>query len=132
MHRSSGAPHALAAGLVAGLLSGCVATMEAPDTLMPALQRFYAEHAVEERGACSNPALAAITQRKVVSTSGERTVLRVRYAYVDPTFDDPADWQRVLIRERECSGYNERDFTLVRRKTGYEVSAMSGQVRADG
>lgn len=123
---------ALVASPALVLLAGCVASMEAPDTLMPALQRYYAEHAVEERGACPDPALAAITRRKVLSASGEQTILRVRYAYVDASVDDPADWERVLIRERACSGYNERDFTLVRRKTGYEVSGMSGQVQAGG
>jgi hypothetical protein len=111
------------------LLAGCVAPGAAPDTLLPALQRYYAEHAVEEDGSCPRPELATITKRKVLSSSGEATVLRVRYSYFDASVDDVPDWQRVLIRERRCAGYGERDFTLVKRKTGYEVMAMSGDVR---
>ena len=107
-------------------LAGC-ATPTPPDTLLPALQRYYAEHAIEEAGACPDPALASIAQRKVLSTSGDATVLRVRYSYVDRSVADETDWDRVLLRERKCTGMNERDFTLVRRKTGYAVTAMSGE-----
>lgn len=109
-------------------LAGCASPRPA-DTLLPALQRYYAKHAVEEGGACPDPALASIAQRKVISSSAEATVLRVRYSYVDPSVEDETDWQRVLLRDRKCAGMGERDFTLVRRKTGYAVTAMSGERR---
>ncbi|MDX1540513.1 MAG: hypothetical protein R3349_03825 [Geminicoccaceae bacterium] len=106
-------------------LAGC-ASPRPPDTLLPALQRYYARHAVEEGGACATPALASIAQRKVISTSADQTVLRVRYSYVDASVEDETDWDRVLLRDRKCAGMAERDFTLVRRKTGYAVTEMSG------
>ena len=109
-------------------LAGC-ASPTPPDTLLPALQRYYAEHAVEEGGACADPALASIAQRKVISASGDATVLRVRYSYVDASVADETDWERVLLRDRKCAGMAERDFTLVRRKTGYAVTEMSGERR---
>jgi hypothetical protein len=109
-------------------LAGCAASAP-PDTLLPALQRYYAGHAIEEGGACPQPALASIAQRKVVSSSGEQTVLRVRYSYVDGSVEDETDWDRVLLRERKCAGMGERDFTLVKRPTGYAVTGMSGEQR---
>jgi hypothetical protein len=112
-----------------GPLAGCATSPTPPDTLLPALQRHYALYAVEEAGACPEPELASIMQRKVVSTSGDRTVLRVRYSYVDPSVDDATDWDRVLLRERRCTGVGERDFTLVKRQTGYGVVEMSGEHR---
>lgn len=109
-------------------LAGC-ASPRPPDTLLPALQRYYDEHAIEQAGACPDPALASIAQRKVIRTSGEQTVLRVRYSYVDASVEDQTDWDRVLLRDRKCAGMSERDFTLVRRNTGYAVTEMSGEQR---
>lgn len=117
--------------LIFTALAGC-ATPGPPDTLLPALQRYYAEHAVEEGGACATPALASIAQRKVISSAEDRTVLRVRYSYVDASVEDDTDWDRVLLRDRKCAGMGERDFTLVRRKTGYAVTGMSGGQRGGG
>lgn len=112
-----------------GPLAGCAISPTPPDTLLPALQHHYALYATEEGGACPEPELASIMQRKVMSTSGDRTVLRVRYGYVDQSVEDDTDWDRVLLRERRCTGVGERDFTLVRRQTGYGVVEMSGERR---
>jgi len=35
----------------------------------------------------------------------------------------------VLLAERPCTGFAERDFTLERGRLGYKVVGMSGEVR---
>jgi hypothetical protein len=113
----------LALGLA---LSGC-ATPGAEDDVAGKIERYYAAHAIEEAGECPQPEIAAITKRKVQQSAGDETVLRIRYSYFDDSVDDTPAWKTVLISERPCTGFAERDFTLVRQKTGYVVSAMSGE-----
>jgi hypothetical protein len=115
--------------VLAGLtLAGC-ATPGAEDDVAGKIERYYAQHAIEEEGKCPRPEIAAVTKRKVQSSAGDQTVLRVRYSYFDDTVDDASAWKSVLIAERPCTGFAERDFTLVRQKTGYAVTAMSGEQR---
>jgi hypothetical protein len=126
--RRSGSPCAagstvLALGLI---LSGC-ATPGAEDDVAGKIERYYALHAIEEAGKCPQPEIAAITKRKVQESAGDQTVLRIRYSYFDDSADDAPGWKRVLITPRPCTGFAERDFTLVRQKTGYVVTAMSGE-----
>ena len=110
-------------------LAGC-ASLGAPDELQQKLQTYYAAEASEEDGACPHPEIASITHRKVLESTADRTVLRVRYSYFDPTRDDDASWQQVLLAERPCTGFAERDFTLERGRLGYNVVGMSGARRA--
>ena len=84
-------------------------------------QSYYAGVATEEEGACPSPEIASVTHRKVLESSAERTLLRVRYSYFDPSRDDDASWQQVLLAERPCTGFAERDFTLERGRLGYKV-----------
>jgi hypothetical protein len=115
--------------VLAGLtLAGC-ATPGAEDDVAGKIERYYALHAIEEGGDCPRPEIAAITKRKVQESTGDQTVLRIRYSYFDDTADDTPAWKRVLIAERPCTGFAERDFTLVRQKTGHVVTAMSGEQR---
>jgi hypothetical protein len=125
--RSSPAAGALtlALGLI---LSGC-ATPGAEDDVAGKIERYYALHAIEEAGRCPRPEIAAITKRKMQASAGDQAVLRIRYSYFDDTVDDASAWKSVLIAERPCTGFAERDFTLVRQKTGYVVTAMSGEQR---
>jgi hypothetical protein len=116
----------LALGLI---LSGC-ATPGAEDDVAGKIERYYASHAIEEAGKCPEPEIAAITKRKVQQSAGDETVLRIRYSYFDDSVDDTPAWKSVLITDRPCTGFAERDFTLVRQKTGYVVSAMSGEQHA--
>ena len=109
-------------------LAGCASTGE-PDELQQKLQSYYAGHASEQEGACPQPEIASVTHRKVLESSGERTLLRVRYSYFDPSREDDASWQQVLLAERPCTGFAERDFTLERGRLGYKVVGMSGEVR---
>ena len=115
---------------VAGLtvLAAC-AHPEPPDTLQPTLKSYYAAIATEEAGACPDPEISAITKRKIIRAAGDTTVLRVRYSYFDPSVEEATDWPRVLIGERPCTGFAERDFTLVRGPTGFNVTEMSGERR---
>ena len=66
----------------------------------------------------------------MLESGAERTLLRVRYSYFDPSRADDASWQQVLLAERPCTGFAERDFTLERGKLGYQVVDMSGELRA--
>jgi hypothetical protein len=109
-------------------LAGC-ASLSEPDELQQKLQVYYAGHASEEQGACPRPEIASVTHRKVLQSSAERTLLRVRYSYFDPSREDDASWQQVLLAERPCTGFAERDFTLERGRLGYKVVGMSGEVR---
>jgi hypothetical protein len=109
-------------------LAGC-ASLGEPDELQQKLQSFYAAHASEEDGACLRPEIASVTHRKVLESGAERTLLRVRYSYFDPSRDDDASWQQVLLAERPCTGFAERDFTLERGRLGYKVVGMSGERR---
>lgn len=109
-------------------LAGC-ASLGEPDELQQKLQSYYADHASEEDGACLQPVIASVTHRKVLESGAERTLLRVRYSYFDPSRDDDASWQQVLLAERPCTGFAERDFALERGRLGYKVVGMSGERR---
>ena len=109
-------------------LAGC-ASLSEPDELQQKLQSYYAGHASEQEGACPSPEIASVTHRKVLQSSAERTLLRVRYSYFDPSRAGDASWQQVLLAERPCTGFAERDFTLERGRLGYKVVGMSGEVR---
>jgi hypothetical protein len=111
------------------LLAGC-ATVGAPeDDVAAKIRNYYALHASEEDGACPSPEIASITKRKVQETAGDRTVLRVRYSYFDPSRGSTDKWPQVLIASHACTGFAERDFTLEQAKLGYRVVAMSGPQR---
>jgi len=124
--------HGPLASLALGLLLvGCAVVPGPRDDLAEKIQAHYAERAIEEGGACPQPEIASITRRKVMESAAEQTVLRVRYSYFDDSADDTPAWQRVLITDRPCTGFAERDFTLARRATGYVVTGMSGEQREE-
>jgi len=120
-----------APGLVALALAGCT-TPFVEDDVAGTIRGYYAAHAVEEAGACPRPEIATITHRRVVAAEGPRTRLRVRYGYFDPSVDEATDWDHVLLAERPCTGFAEREFTLLRRKTATVVVGMSGESREGG
>jgi hypothetical protein len=120
---------ARAASLLAlATLVGCTA-MGPRDDLAAEVAQYYAAHASEEDGRCTSPEIATVTKRKVLASSAEATRLRVRYSYFDASAEGTTDWTRVLRAERACTGFAERDFTLVRGPLGYQVVEMSGPVR---
>jgi len=129
--RASSGRFAVALGSL-GLLASCVAPGQIEDDLGARIQSYYDAHAAEEAGKCPTPEMASITRRKVLASNERETVLRVRYSYADPSVDETRSWPHVLIAERECAGFAERNFTLLRRKTGYVVTDMSGERRDDG
>jgi hypothetical protein len=117
-----------ALGLAAALLAGCASTPE-PDELQLKIQEYYAARASEEDGACPTPEIASVTKRKVLESGAERTLVRVRYSYFDPSRGGATSWSQVLIASKPCTGFAERDFTLERSKLGYCVVDMSGPRR---
>jgi hypothetical protein len=117
-----------ASGVMAALaLLGCSTPPQ--DDLAAEIRQYYARHASEEDGRCASPKIASVTERKVLASGGEEATLRVRYSYFDESAQ-PTDWTRVLQLERACTGFAERDFTLVRGPLGYQVVEMSGPARA--
>ncbi|HSA80554.1 MAG TPA: hypothetical protein VLE23_07005 [Geminicoccaceae bacterium] len=118
----------LVMGMVALAAAGCASTGE-PDELQLKIQDYYAAQASEEDGACPTPEIASVTKRKVVESGAERTLLRVRYSYFDPSQRGDVSWSQVLIASKPCTGFAERDFTLERAKLGYRVVDMSGPRR---
>jgi hypothetical protein len=127
MRRTSGPLLTVAASAL--LLVGCTALPPPQDRLAEEIAAYYAENASEEAGRCPSPEIASVTKRKVLASGGAATTLRVRYSYFDPSVAAAADWTRVLVAERACTGFSERDFTLQRGELGYRVVAMSGPVR---
>ena len=117
-------------GLAVALgLLGCTALPPPQDRLAEEIAQYYAQNASEENGQCPSPEIASVTKRKVLASGGGATTLRVRYSYFDASVPGAADWTRVLVAERECTGFAERDFTLERGQLGYRVVEMSGPVR---
>jgi len=121
----------IAPALASVLLAGCAFTGGVPDRLEDKIQGYYAAHAIEEGGECVTPEMASMTRRKVVASSADRTVLRVRYSYFDSKEGATPAWPLVLDGERACTGSAEREFTLERGKLGYAVVGMSGPARGE-
>ncbi len=118
-------------GLAAVLLTGCATSGAPPDDVAAKIRDYYAAHATEEDGACPSPEIASITKRKVERSAADRSVLRVRYSYFDPSRGSTPAWMpNVLLAPRACTGFDERDFTLEQTTLGYRVVAMSGPQRA--
>ena len=113
------------------LLAGCAGASYQDDELTATIKRHYAAEAIEEAGACPSPEIGAITKRKVLETSADRTVLQIRYTYYDPSVGG-ADWSQVLTTERPCTGTAERAFTVERGLAGPSVVAMDGPRRSAG
>ncbi len=120
----------LGLGLATLLLAGCATPGAPKDDLAAKIRDYYAVHATEEDGACPSPEIASITKRKLQQRTGERTVLRVRYSYFDPSQGSTDQWPAVLLASRACTGFAERDFTLEEAKLGYRVIEMSGPERS--
>jgi hypothetical protein len=122
--------HRAAIGLAVLLLAGCTTVGAPEDDVAAKIRDYYAAHATEEDGACPSPEIASITKRKVQESAGNRTVLRVRYSYFDPSQGSTPAWMpTVLLAPRACTGFSERDFTLEQATLGTRVVAMSGPQR---
>jgi hypothetical protein len=117
-------------GLTALLLTGCTVIGAPEDDVAAKIRDFYAAHAAEEDGACPSPEIASITKRKVEQSAADRSLMRVRYSYFDPSQGSTSTWMpSVLLAPRACTGFAERDFTLEQAKLGYRVIDMSGPKR---
>jgi hypothetical protein len=110
------------------VVAGC-SSLPPRDDLAAMIAQHYASHASEEDGRCASPEIATVTKRKVLASDARSTTLRVRYSYFDPNAAGATDWPRVLQADRPCTGFAERDFTLVSGQLGYQVVEMSGPAR---
>jgi hypothetical protein len=87
--------------------------------LRTVVKRHYDARAMEEGGLCRSPELGLVTSSSIEEQSADRLVVRVSYAYKDPTF-------RLL---GGCRGFGTRLFTVARRPDGFEVLEMTGPRR---
>lgn len=93
------------------------------------VQRYYLEHASEQRGMCPRPAIRTVTRSEVIEETEERLVLRLRYSWEDEGQRDISNpW--FPLRAGECLGFATRDFTFAKLTGGgLEVIDMSGERR---
>jgi len=100
------------------LLTGCVVALESrhqgPSSLIKGkVERFYRQHAVEQRGRCTRPFIDAITKVDVIDEdTPDRWVANIRYRYMDRLRDEDPGSDRKI-----CRGFASRTFTLASQGT---------------
>jgi hypothetical protein len=107
------------------LLAGCASRVPAtgfaePPAIERTIERYYERNASEENRTCLTPYIDGLTRVAVVEEQPDRLVLDVRYFYRDRFKDDRSNGVG-----SECTGYAERQFTLVKTDAGLGVAAMS-------
>ena len=116
------------AGIAVFALAGCGTGADHDPELTSVIKRHYAANATEEVGACPNPKIDTIQERRVVEQSADGDeVVMIRYSYFDPTVDMDADWDRLVYLSQPCGGLAERRFVLEKSPVGYRVKSMSGE-----
>ena len=109
-------------------MTGCAFGSAGDPGLALAIKEHYAAHATEEQGACRNPKIDTIEERRLLEKSkGGEDVMKVRYSYFDPSADMDADWSKLVYLSQPCGGIAERRFVLAHDDRGYRVIAMSGE-----
>ena len=108
------------------LLAACASRVPAtgfaqPEAIERLIERYYERNASEENRTCLTPYIDGLTRVAVVEQQPDRLVLNARYFYRDRLKDDSGN-DGV---GRECTGYAERQFTLVKTDAGLQVAAMS-------
>ena len=109
-------------------LASCGTGASGDPELASVIKRHYADHATEEAGACPNPKIDTIQERRLVDRSSDgHEVMMIRYSYYDPSVDMDEDWDRLVYLSQPCGGLAERRFVLERSPVGYRVKSMSGE-----
>jgi hypothetical protein len=117
---------------IAGILSATIAGLtlivstahagsEALDKYAGAKEQivgYYAANAREGGGNCGPGQMADIGDARVISETGDAVVVAVDYSYS----------AKSLAGTNACSGTAEREFTLAKGASGYEVTGMTGQM----
>ena len=110
--------------LAGGLGLGACAVQPGHRSIDPVLlqevQRFYHDHAFEQRGACRSPAMDEVRESRVEARSEQRIIVRVAYTYRQAPGTANA---------AACRGEGERVFRLERRGAAWQVMQMSGPGR---
>ena len=116
--------------LVLALLAGCAGAPRPggsagdPD-LTTLVERYYAEHATEEGGRCTDVVMTAGLGTSVIAEDEDRIVLRVPYVYRE--FDAGFRTTEFNAKGRTiCRGKGTRTFTIEKRPGGFQVVEMSG------
>jgi hypothetical protein len=131
-------PVAILGGLIACAGGASDEVAGQPD-LLAKVRSYYDQHAMEEGGLCGSPRLARVTGSSLEQESAERMVMRVSYAYNDPSVH-PTAWGQFsagpegakpagIAGPSRCRGFGTRTFTAVRKADGFEVIAMTGSQR---
>ena len=111
------------------LLAACASRVPAtgfaePQALERTIERYYESNASEENQTCLTPYMDGLTNVTVVEEQPDRLVLDVRYFYRDRFKDDRSNGVG-----SECTGYAQRQFTLVKTDAGLGVAAMTDSRR---
>ncbi len=117
-------------GMLAALLIGCAVAprsgnVAAQSDLIPLVEQYYQENAVEEGGRCRSVVMSAGLGTRVVAEDEARIVLRVPYVYREFAADSRTTEFNAKGRTI-CRGKGTRTFTIEKRARGLEVVDMSG------
>jgi hypothetical protein len=132
------APVAILGGLIA-CAGGANEELAGQPGLLGQVRSYYDQHAMEEGGLCGSPRLARVTGSSLEQESAERMVVRVSYAYNDPSVR-PTAWGQFsagpggakpagIAGPSRCRGFGTRTFTAARNADGLKVIAMTGAQR---
>ena len=80
------------------------------------IMSYYAANAREGAGNCGAGQMTSIGDAKVIESAGDKVVLAVDYGYSATAEADPT----------ACTGTSQREFTLTKAGSGYEVTGMTG------
>ena len=80
------------------------------------IMSYYAANAREGAGNCGPGHITSIGDAKVIESAGDKVVVAVDYAYSARAEADP----------NACTGTSQREFTLAKAGSSYEVTGMTG------
>ena len=80
------------------------------------IMAYYAANAREGSGNCGPGNINDIADAKVIESAGDKVVLAVDYTYSAHAEADPT----------ACTGTSQREFTLTKAGSGYDVTGMTG------
>ena len=120
-------------------LAACAASDELAGQpgLLADVKSYYDRYAMEEGGLCNTPEFRRATGSSIEEQTADRLVVRVSYAYSDPSFKSASGYtgssimggQPGLAGPSRCRGFSTRSFTIARRADGFEVLDMTGSQR---
>lgn len=110
------------AACAGGPLSGPGTSLAGEPGLRPVVQQYYDARATEENGRCRAPLMEGVLTSRILESSPQQLVVRVRYLYRDLTAD----------LRGACRNFGTRTFTVARDPDGFAVVDMTGGQHPSG